>query len=36
MKFELRDKKKVHDPQLSLRSMSALGVFGASLGNIII
>ena len=36
MKFELRDKKKVHDPQSSLRSMSALGVFGPSLGNIII
>jgi len=36
MKFELRDKKKVPDPQLSLISMSAIGVFGASLGSIII
>jgi ABC-type ATPase with predicted acetyltransferase domain len=36
MKFELRDKKKAHDPQLSLKSMSAAGIFGPSLGNIII
>jgi ABC-type ATPase with predicted acetyltransferase domain len=36
MKFQLRDKKKVPDPQLSLKSMSALGVFGPSLGNITI
>jgi hypothetical protein len=40
MKFEFRDKKKkkkkVHDPQSSLKSMSALGVFGPSLGNITI
>ena len=36
MKFEVCDKKKVQDPKLNLRSMSAAGVFGPSLGNITI
>ncbi len=36
MKFEFRDKKKVHGLQSSLKSMSAIGIFGPSLGNIII
>jgi ABC-type glutathione transport system ATPase component len=36
MKFEVCDKKKEPDQQLNLKSVSAAGVFGPSLGNITI